>query len=87
MYLEEMTETDTVKLNGDGSLTDYRSGNGGTIRDANGEVVLAYSEAGGLSSVLFQELKALLNGLQGCLMLKIMKVEVASDSLYDLSEF
>ncbi|KAF9598545.1 hypothetical protein IFM89_028077 [Coptis chinensis] len=63
------------------TLSDSRSGSGGVIRDHNGDVVLAYSGSGGMRSVLFQELKAILQGLNGCLSCQITRISVASDSL------
>ncbi|KAF9614729.1 hypothetical protein IFM89_020562 [Coptis chinensis] len=48
------------ELNTDGSLKDEKGSIGGIIRDSKGILLLAYTEAGGLNSVLFQELKAIL---------------------------
>ncbi|KAF9590629.1 hypothetical protein IFM89_035947 [Coptis chinensis] len=54
---------------------------GGIVRDSDGKVLLAYTGAGGCRSVLYQELKAIWAGLQGCKAIQQLKVEVASDLL------
>ncbi|KAF9625968.1 hypothetical protein IFM89_028354, partial [Coptis chinensis] len=43
---------DTVKLNSDASVTDDHAGTGGTIRDCNGDILLAYSGSGGNGSLV-----------------------------------
>ncbi|KAF9608326.1 hypothetical protein IFM89_009016 [Coptis chinensis] len=80
MYMEE-DKKGNAKLNTDGSLSENGCRIGGIVRDSNGKVLLAYTRAGGCRSVLSQELKAILAGLQGCKAIQQLKVEVASDSL------
>ncbi|KAF9605374.1 hypothetical protein IFM89_016927 [Coptis chinensis] len=70
---------DVVKLNIDGSLSDSRTGSGRTIHDCFGEVLLAFTSSGGMKSVIFQEMKAIYEGLRGCEMLQKSKIIVASD--------
>ncbi|KAF9597881.1 hypothetical protein IFM89_022093 [Coptis chinensis] len=62
-------------------MSESRCGIGGIIRDSNGEVQLAFTGSGGLRSVLFQELKAILCGLKGSLKIQSSRIQVASDSL------
>ncbi|KAF5184175.1 hypothetical protein FRX31_026238 [Thalictrum thalictroides] len=71
----------TVKLNSNGSVSDLRNGIWGVARDENGNVLLAYVGAGKEKSVLVQELKAILEGLRGCIILDKTKVLVAADSI------
>ncbi|KAF9592541.1 hypothetical protein IFM89_015235 [Coptis chinensis] len=54
---------------------DDRCGTGGTIRDCEGNITMCFSGSGGMKSVLFQELKAILQGLYGCQSINILKVE------------
>ncbi|KAF9620342.1 hypothetical protein IFM89_011077, partial [Coptis chinensis] len=74
-------EQDMFKLNTNGAVSDDQCGTGGTIRDCEGNVTMCFSGSGGIKSVLFQELKAILQGLYDCQSINILKVEVASDSL------
>ncbi|KAF9595312.1 hypothetical protein IFM89_038464 [Coptis chinensis] len=76
-----------VKLNTDGALSDTRGGGGGAIRDHKGDVLLAFMTAGGMKSIMFQELKAIYMGLQGCLFIYQMRVLVAYDSLMAIKVF
>ncbi|KAF9611656.1 hypothetical protein IFM89_034127 [Coptis chinensis] len=46
---------DTVKLNSDASVTNDHARTGGTIRDCNGDVLLAYSGSGGTRANVPQE--------------------------------
>ncbi|KAF9619683.1 hypothetical protein IFM89_008360 [Coptis chinensis] len=66
-----------VKLNSDASVTDDHARTGGIIRDCNGDVLLAYSGSGGTRSVLYQELKAIYDGLLGCEILQKRQILVA----------
>ncbi|KAF9612524.1 hypothetical protein IFM89_000446 [Coptis chinensis] len=53
-------ERGVFKLNTDGAVSEIRWGTGGVVRDAYGEVIFGYLGSGGLKSVLFQELTAIL---------------------------
>ncbi|KAF9594811.1 hypothetical protein IFM89_034794 [Coptis chinensis] len=74
-------EEGIAKLNPDGAMSESGCGIGGTIRDSNGEVLLIFTSFGGIRSVLFKELKAILCGLKGSLKIQISRIQVASDSI------
>ncbi|KAF9612921.1 hypothetical protein IFM89_004337 [Coptis chinensis] len=73
---------DVLKLNLDGSVTNDNTGFGGTLRDSNGEVRLAYTGSNGPRSVLFQELQGTTAPLlllpQSTTTLQHAKVEMAT---------
>ncbi|KAF9588227.1 hypothetical protein IFM89_008627 [Coptis chinensis] len=54
---------DIVKLNSDASVTDDHAGTGDTIRDCNGDVLLAYSGSGGTRAT---DYLAALESYNGC---------------------
>ncbi|KAF9619501.1 hypothetical protein IFM89_007249, partial [Coptis chinensis] len=53
----------------------------GAARDENGEVLFAYTSSRGARSVMYQELKAIEQGLQKCKDFIVKKLVVVSDSL------
>ncbi|XP_035549769.1 uncharacterized protein LOC118349441 [Juglans regia] len=71
-----------VKLNIDGSSLGNPSfsGVGGVIRDANGNLLLAYSISLGQSTNNFAELSSLLEGIRRCYTLWLQRVEIETDS-------
>ncbi|KAL5706829.1 hypothetical protein ACHQM5_024947 [Ranunculus cassubicifolius] len=69
-----------VKLNTDGSVEANRFGYGGAIRDDMGRPVMGYFGSEGMKTVLYQELLAILRGLQCCLQMGLQCIEIASDS-------
>ncbi|KAF9616626.1 hypothetical protein IFM89_030795 [Coptis chinensis] len=73
-------EEDVLKLNSDRSVTEDKTGFGGTLRDKNGEVKLVYTGSFGNPSVLFQELQCIKYGLIGS-HIDNYKLVIASDSL------
>ncbi|KAL5710581.1 hypothetical protein ACHQM5_021126 [Ranunculus cassubicifolius] len=58
-----------------------RYGYGGTIRNVDGDVLLAYNGSEGKKTVIEQQLLGILRGIQGCRLIEERKVEVAADSL------
>ncbi|KAF9617112.1 hypothetical protein IFM89_033278 [Coptis chinensis] len=74
-------EADEVTLNPDGSISNNGSSYGGLVRNSEGGVHFMYKGCNPSSSVLVQELRAILQGLKGCKIMDFRKVKVASDSL------
>ncbi|KAF9598440.1 hypothetical protein IFM89_027873 [Coptis chinensis] len=54
---------------------------GDVARDENGEVLFAYTGSRGARSVMYQELKAIEQGLHKCKDFLVRKLVVVSDSL------
>lgn len=69
------------KLNTDGSVELNRYGYGGAIRDDKGRPIMLYFGSEGHDSVIYQELMAILKGVQCCVQMGLHRVEIATDSL------
>ncbi|KAF9626167.1 hypothetical protein IFM89_031294 [Coptis chinensis] len=76
-----LTSKILMEFNTDGSVGQGQAGIGGAIRDELGEVVMAFTGVNSNTSVIYQELLAIKEGLNACILLQYSRVNVESDSM------
>ncbi|KAF5203664.1 hypothetical protein FRX31_006748 [Thalictrum thalictroides] len=77
----EKPKREVFKINTDRSVREEGAGYGGLVRDSEGNMVVGFSCASSIKSVMFQELQAILKRLVGASFMRLQAVVVESDSL------